>query len=173
MQCNTSLKIKGTDGTAGIFHLQVSKHKYASPNYFFSPSIFCYKDFLKKRNSKAVVIVTIHFTGSMTNERHKLPVLALHLLFFSTLRREEACGAAAVGFLLGAGDPVEIPELTQSCRMLLWTADLSGLAPALWLWLFSPLSSMVHIIFPHNYFRNFCQRAHVLEDKQGLCSFNI
>lgn len=45
-----------------------------------------------------MVVLTIHFTGSKTNEGHNLPALALHLLFFPTLRREEACGAAAVGF---------------------------------------------------------------------------
>lgn len=72
-----------------------------------------------------MVILTIHFTGSKTNEGHTLPALALHLLFLPTLRKEEACGAAAVGFWLGAGDLVEIPELTQSCRMLLWAENLS------------------------------------------------
>lgn len=45
-----------------------------------------------------MVILTIHFTGSKTNEAHILPALGLYLLFLPTLRREEACGAAAVGF---------------------------------------------------------------------------
>lgn len=59
------------------------------------------------------MILTIHFTSSKTNEGHTLPAVALHLLFLPALRREEACGAAA-GFWLGAGDLVEIPELTES-----------------------------------------------------------
>lgn len=123
------------------------------------PSILCYKDFLLNRNPKAAVVLAIHFTGSKTNEGHKLLALELHFLFFPTLRREEAWGAAVV-FWVGAGDPVEIPELTQSCRMGLICSDL---APALWLWLFSPLCSTAHIIFPHNYFGKFLPESSCAE----------
>lgn len=143
----------------------------------FFCSIFCYKDFLRKKpQSHGIrVILTIPFTGSKAKGgTHTLTALRFCLSFLPTLRREEACRAATVGFWLsvGAGDLVEIPEHTALDCESLWSVR------AVWPQRFGsgcsgPCPAQCILSFTTNTSVGFCETARVLTDKHRASALHF